>query len=103
MAEAFDFPVSPAPQLMQITLGTREYSIRFAWCDSDEGGWFMDVSDSSDVVLFQGIPLTAGQDILGQLAYLGIEGSIIVATDDDQLVEPTFTNFGINGRVLFLT
>jgi len=107
MAEAFDFPLSPAPQRMQITLGSKEYTIRFAWCDSDDGGWFFDIMDVDSVVLAEGLPLTAGQDILMQFAYLGIGGTspgeIIVATDDDPLVEPTFTNLGINGRVLYLT
>lgn len=98
-----EFPLSPEAQRMQITLGTVEYGIRFYWCASLYPGWNIDIYALDGASLARGIPLTAGEDVLQQLGYLGFEGQIRVATDDDVLVEPTYENLGTNGRVYFLT
>ena len=98
-----EFPLSPEAQRMQITLGTIEYTIRFYWCASSTPGWTIDVYDLGGDPMVLGLSLTAGEDVLQQLGYLGFEGEIRVATDDDQLVEPTYANLGINGRVFFIT
>lgn len=97
-----EFPLGPVAQRMEITLGSTEYTLRFFWCDSPEGGWTVDVYSIDETPLVQGLPLTAGEDVLQQLGYLGITGEIRVATDDDVTVEPTFSNLGSNGRVYFI-
>lgn len=97
-----EFPLGPVAQQMRITLGDVEYTVRFFWCDSTEGGWTVDITSVEGVPLVQGLPLTAGEDVLQQLSYLGITGEIRVATDDDDTVEPTFSNLGSNGRVYFV-
>ncbi len=99
----YDFPLRPEAQQMQITLATVEYSIRFGWCDSPDGGWFMDISSVDGLPLVLGLPLTAGENVLQQSDYLGFPGEIRVQTDDDPLVEPTYDNLGTSGRVLFIT
>lgn len=98
-----EFPLNPESQRMQITLGSVEYIVRFYWCASLYPGWTMDISSLDDTPLARGLPLTAGEDVLQQLGYLGFEGEIRVATDDDQLIEPTYSNLGSNGRVYFIT
>lgn len=99
-----EFPLSPEAQKMSITLGTQEYSIRFAWCSAPGAeGWFIDIYALDDTPLARGLPLTAGEDVLQQLGYLGFEGEIRVATDDDTLVEPTYSNLGVNGKVYFIS
>lgn len=97
-----EFPLSPESQQMQITLGTTEYTIRFYWCASIYPGWMIDLSSLDGTPLARGIPLTAGEDVLQQLGYLGFEGQIRVATDEDPLVEPTYENLGTNGAVYFI-
>jgi len=103
MATVYEFPLRPEAQEMQITLATVEYSVRFSFCDTPDGGWFIDISSVDGVPLVRGIPLTAGEDVLQQFAYLNFPGEIRVETDDDDLVEPTYDNLGTNGRVLFIT
>lgn len=97
-----EFPLGPVAQQMAITLSETEYTIRFFWCASPEGGWTIDIVSIDNVPLVQGLPLTAGESVVQQLEYLGIVGEIRVATDDDELVEPTFSNLGSNGRVYYI-
>jgi len=99
----FEFPLSPMAQKMTITLGEIEYQMRFAWADSPEGGWFIDIATSTGAPLVAGLPLTAGENVLQQFDYLGFAGTITVATDNDTLVEPTFENLGTNGKAYFTT
>lgn len=99
----FEFPLSPNAQQMTVPIGERELTFRFAWADSPDGGWFMDISSLDGTPLARGLPLTAGENILQQLDYLGIGGEIRVQTDADPLVEPTYDNLGLNGRVLLVT
>lgn len=98
-----EFPLRPEAQQIQITLGGIEYTVRFGWGDTADGGWFIDVTDIDGAPLLRGLPLTAGEDVLQQVAYLGIAGEIRVQTDGDDLVEPTYANLGANGKVLFIT
>lgn len=63
----------------------------------------MDLSTYEGVPLIQGLPLTAGEDVVQQFAYLNIGGEIRVETDGNVLFEPTYDNLGSNGKVLFIT
>lgn len=104
MATVQEFPLIPASaQEMTITLGNKEYTIRFAWCDSPEGGWFMDLYDLQLNPMIRGIPLTAGENVLQQFDYLEMPGEIRVQVDENPLLEPSFENFGIAGKVVFVT
>lgn len=102
MATVYEFPLLPQAQKMTITLATVEYQIRFGWCDAPDGGWFIDIADVDGNALINGLPLTAGENVLQQLDYLGFPGEIRVQTDSDTLVEPTYANLGSNGKVLFI-
>jgi hypothetical protein len=103
MATVEEFPLRAEAQQIQITLGGIEYTVRFGWGDTADGGWFIDMTDIDGVPLLRGLPLTAGEDVLQQVAYLGIPGEIRVQTHGDDLVEPTYANLGANGKVLFIT
>lgn len=103
MAAVWEFPLLPQPQQMQVQLGEVDYTVRFGWCASPEGGWFIDIADVDGKPIIRGLTLTAGENILQQFDYLGIPGEIRVQTDSEPLVEPTFENLGSNGKVLFIT
>jgi hypothetical protein len=98
----FEFPLSPSAQQMTVPIGARELTFRFAWSDSPAGGWFVDISSIDGTPLVRGLPLTAGENVLQQFNYLGIGGAIHVQTDVDPLVEPTYDNLGLNGRVFLV-
>lgn len=97
------FPLLPQAQEMQIQLGDVDYTIRFGWCDTTDGGWFIDLSDVDGNPIIMGLPLTAGENVLQQFDYLKLPGEIRVQTDGSPLVEPTYDNLGSNGQVLFIS
>lgn len=103
MAAVQEFPLRPEAQRMTIALGEIEYQFRFGWADSTEGGWFIDIADATGNALINGLPLTAGEDVLQQFAYLNIGGEIRIETDGNVLFEPTYDNLGSNGKVFFIT
>lgn len=100
---AFEFPLTPGAQQMTVPVSDEQFTFRFAWSDSPEGGWFIDILRLDGSPLVRGLPLTAGENVLQQFDYLGISGAIYVQTDNDPLVEPTYDNLGLNGRVFFVT
>lgn len=102
MPKVQEFPLRPEAQQMTIELASVLYTVRFGWCDTPDGGWFMDLGTYEGAPLIQGLPLTAGEDVLQQFAYLGIGGEIRVETDGNSLVEPTYGDLGSNGKVLFI-
>lgn len=99
----YEFPLRPEAQQIRIQIGEVDYVVRFGWGDTPDGGWFIDIADADSVPLVRGLALTAGEDVLQQVSYLGIAGEIRVQTDGDDLVEPTYANLGSNGKVLFIT
>lgn len=103
MATTYEFPLRPEMQMIQVVLGDTEYRVRFGWCASPDGGWFIDIADVNGAPIIQGLALTAGENVLQQFDYLGIAGEIRVQTDGDDLTEPTYANLGSSGKVLFVT
>ena len=63
----------------------------------------MDIGDVNGNPLVSGIALVTGADLLGQYAYLGIGGQLIVMTDGDPSAIPTFTNLGIESHLYYVT
>ncbi|KPH79314.1 phage baseplate plug family protein [Bosea vaviloviae] len=103
MATTSEFPLRPEAQTMTVELGAVEYVVRFGWADTTDGGWFIDISAYDGAPLLRGLPLTAGENVLQQFDYLGIPGEIRVQTDGNDLVEPSYSNLGSNGKVLFIS
>lgn len=62
----------------------------------------MDLSDISDTPILQGVPLITGTDLLSQFAYLGLQFSFVVQTNNDADAVPTFANFGSQGNLYML-
>lgn len=65
----------------------------FADSDIDEGGWLMDVSDSSGNPIAQGIPLLPQQNLFSSYDYLGLPPMWIVNKDTPD-IPPTYDNLG---------
>lgn len=99
----YEIPLQATPQNIKITILGISYGIRTYYCDTETGGWVIDISDSSGVPILQGIPMVTGADLLGQYKYLGLDFSLIVATDSDLTAVPTFSNLGINGHLYVVT
>lgn len=67
------------------------------------GGWVLDIADSANNPLVQGIPLVTGCDLLQQFGHLGIGGALWVLTDGDPMAVPTYHNLGSLSHLYFVT
>lgn len=99
----FEIPLTPDPQRFDIQLAGITYRLTFYWNAAPEGGWTLNIADSNDVAIINGIPLVTGNDLLAQYAYLNFGGTLIATTDDAPLAPPTFTNLGQASHVYFTT
>lgn len=99
----FEIPLSPQPQKFQIPLNGVTYGMILRYIDTDMGGWVLDILESDDTPIIQGIPLVTGEDLLAQYAYLGIVGGLIVQTDHDVNAVPTYANLGVSSHLYFRT
>lgn len=101
-AQAFEIPLSPQAQTIQIGLSGVTYGLTFRWC-GPANCWMMTIADASGNNLVSGIPLITGADLLAQYKYLGIGGSLICQTDADVLEPPAFGNLGVTGHLYYIT
>lgn len=99
---SFLIPLSSDPQEFNITLGGIEYLMTVKWNDQLDGGWVLDIADSSGVPIVTNIPFVTGTDLLDGLSYLGIPGSLYVFTKGASPFDvPTFTNLGVESNLYF--
>jgi hypothetical protein len=97
-----EVPLQATPQTLAISLAGTVYNLRLTWCPPVQV-WVLDVADGGGNPLVQGQPLVTGADLLAQLAYLGIGGSLYAQSDSDPSAPPTFTNLGQQGHLYFVT
>lgn len=101
--QIYEIPLSATPQNFGVSISGVSYSLRFSYCEADEGGWLLDLSDSSGNSLVSGVPLVTGADLLAQYSYLGIGASLYVAGDGGSSDVPTFANLGTTTHLYVVT
>lgn len=104
MAEIFTMPLTNVPQTFTTTLADREVDITCRWNAEIEGGWYINIDDTATgAPLIHNLPLVTGSDLLSQYEYIGINGGLIVYTDGDELMPPTYENLGAQSNLYFVT
>lgn len=98
MTATSEIPLTPKAQTFSVPIGAVTYGMRLIWCDVDEGGWLLDISDDSGDPLAAGIPLVAGCDLLDQLAYL-FDFKLFTGVDGNLLLPPIFNNLGTTAHL----
>lgn len=99
----FEIPITPAtPQRFTITLGVVIYTLTFQWC-APAAAWLLTIGTQDGTTIAGGLLLVTGADLLEQLAYLGIQGQLVVQTDHDIDAVPTFTSLGDAGHLYYLS
>lgn len=93
MSSTFEIPLTAQPQDFFVALAGVQYSFKLRWRDDPNGGWVLDIADSSGNALISGIPLVTGVDLLAQYKYVGIGVELWVQTDAAD-APPTYTNLG---------
>jgi predicted Zn-dependent protease with MMP-like domain len=111
MATYYTLPLQPNAQVFTVPLSGVTYTLTFNYRDvpswlatlADQGGWVMDIGDSQNNAIIQGIPLVTGANLLAQYAYLGFVGTLWVQTLSDPDAVPTYQNLGSDGLVFYVT
>lgn len=91
------------PQRVIVTLGQRDYQLTLRYANVDQGGWLLDIADTTGNPIVLGIPLVTGADLLEQYRHLGFSGRLWVQTMSDPDAVPTFGNLGSDGVVWWVT
>jgi hypothetical protein len=100
-------PLQPQAQQLAITLGTVGYNLVVRW-NVPNASWMLDIQDSDGNAILTGVPLVTGADLLEQVEYLQIGGSLgagelQVQTTDDTFAVPTFLSLGTTGNLYWVT
>lgn len=103
MATYYTIPLQPQPQKFSITLSGVTYNLTFLYRNAPMAGWTLDIADSNNNPILQGVPLVTGANLLAQYAYLGFVGALWVQTQDDPDAVPTFSNLGTDGQLYYVT
>lgn len=95
-------PIENVPQQFAIDLAGVTYTLTSKWNDMAQC-WYLDIADADQNSIAAGIPFTTGADLLKGLAYLGIDGGLIVYTNGDASAIPTLDNLGTDCNLYFQT
>lgn len=98
---AFQIPLQPNPQILQVTLAGTAYQFTVKWNDANQA-WTLDIADSSGNPIISGIPIVTGQDLLAPYGYLNFGGQLIAQTTNDTDAVPTLANLGSTGNLYFV-
>jgi hypothetical protein len=102
MSSTFEIPLTAQPQTFLVSLVGTQYQFTLQWRDATNGGWVLDIADSSGNALVSGIPLVTGVDLLAQYAYLAFGFELWVQTDAAD-APPTYTNLGTSSHLYCVT
>jgi hypothetical protein len=103
MSNVFEIPLDVGtPQQFSVTLSQVDYLMTLRYRNVDEGGWILDIADTSGNSIVEGIPLVTGCDLLEQYKHLGFAGELRVQTTSNSGAVPTFENLGDAGKLYWV-
>lgn len=96
-----EIPLSADNQIFTLRLGRRQLRLRVIY--RDEAGWVLDLLETDNVPIINGIPLVTGGDLLAPYEHLGFTGGLYVVSADEAQQYPTKTNLGYRSHLYFIT
>ena len=99
----YELPFTARPQYVSVRLVGTLYRFKLAW-NVPAQCWVVDIMNPDGTLLYCGMPLVTGEDLLKQFEYLGIRGQMVVFTDQTATggLVPDFDDLGSNGHVYFM-
>jgi hypothetical protein len=94
-----EIPLTADNQQFNITLGNFTGQVKLIW--RGPAGWIIDLMDSGGNPLLSGAPLVSGVNLLAQYPQLGIDGALVVISDDETQEYPSSTNLGTDSHLYF--
>lgn len=102
MMQAYEIPLSPAPQRLSISLGGVQYRLQVRW-NRVLGAWVLDIADADAVDILTGVPIVTAVGLLDQYEHLGFGGQLIALTDSAADTAPGYTTLGVTGHLYWIT
>lgn len=101
MAEVYQIDLKPEAQIFEIDLGKRTYKMK-VYYNSIMSTWMLDLYETNDTAIVLGTPLVTGVNILENLRYKNIDGSLILYTEGDADHIPNKDELGTKSLLYFL-
>lgn len=96
-----EIPLIAAGQTFSVTLVGVSYNMTVRW-SVPQNCWILDIADTNDNNILNGIPMITGADLLEQYGYFNIGGQLIVGSDNDPNEVPNYTSLGTLGHLYFV-
>jgi hypothetical protein len=80
-------------------LNGNQLNMRVRWVEAVDGGWFLDIADSSNAALVLGIPMVPGQNLMRPYGYLGLGFRLWVIVDGGTARDPGWSDWGSSARL----
>jgi len=97
----YQIPLSNKNQKLQISLLGTVYTLIVRW-NALADLWYLDINDVNNAPILNGLPLTAGVDVLKQFRYLGIGGALVAQNVSSPNAPVTYDGLGSTGFLFFI-
>ena len=89
-----EIPLSASSQIVSVVINNISYIFTIVW--RDPMGYVMDINDTNNNPIVQGISLITGLNLLEQYDYLNFPGELVVLSDGIINQVPTYSDLGIS-------
>jgi hypothetical protein len=97
----YTIPLTNKNQRVQTSLLGVTYILVVRW-NALANLWYLDINDVNNAPVLNGVPMTAGVNLLKQFAYLGIGGALVAQNVNNPNLPIGYADLGQTGFLLFV-
>jgi len=97
----YNVPLTNKNQTLQTSLLGITYILTVRW-NALANLWYLDINDANNKPILNGVPMTAGVNLLKQFAYLGINGALVAQNVSNPNLPIGEVDLGVTGFLLFI-
>jgi len=97
----YEIPLTNTNQTLQVALLGVTYSLTVRW-NALANLWYLDINDVNNNPILNGIPMTAGVNLLQQFGHLGIGGALVAQNIINPNLPIAYADLGQTGFLLFI-
>ena len=96
MAYIYEIPLQPNSQTFQVLVNNVTYNMSVIWRGT---GYVLGIADVNNNSIVKGLSLVTGADLLSQFGYLDLPFNMVILTDIDPELVPTYELLGITSHL----
>jgi hypothetical protein len=97
----YEIPLTNQNQTLQTSLLGVTYTLTVRW-NALAGLWYLDINDVNNKPLLNGLPMTAGVNLLKQFGYLGLGGALVALNGNYPTLPIGYDDLGQTSFLLFI-